>query len=110
MALEGSIHNGEIVLDGAITWEEGTRIRIEAIPETGPQTETPPALPTLERKPIACLQEIKARLAREEADPSLRPKGKPLAETLARFIGCLDGLPEDASVNVDHYLYGHPKK
>ena len=25
-------------------------------------------------------------------------------------IGCLDGLPEDAALNVDHYLYGHPKR
>jgi hypothetical protein len=31
-------------------------------------------------------------------------------EQLAPFIGKIDGLPEDASINVDHYLYGHPKK
>ena len=31
-------------------------------------------------------------------------------EQLKPFIGKIEGLPEDASTNVDHYLYGHPKK
>jgi hypothetical protein len=26
------------------------------------------------------------------------------------FAGKVTGLPEDASTNVDHYLYGHPKQ
>ncbi len=34
----------------------------------------------------------------------------PLAETLKDFIGILEGLPEDAAINHDHYLYGTPKK
>ncbi len=25
-------------------------------------------------------------------------------------IGKAEGLPQDASANVDHYLYGHPKQ
>ena len=33
-----------------------------------------------------------------------------LAERLAPFIGCLDGLPSDLAENHDHYLYGLPKK
>lgn len=33
-----------------------------------------------------------------------------LAETLKDFIGVLEGLPEDAAINHDHYLYGTPKK
>lgn len=33
-----------------------------------------------------------------------------LAERLAPFIGCLDGLPSDFSENHDHYLYGVPKR
>ena len=33
-----------------------------------------------------------------------------LAERLAPFIGCLDGLPSDLAENHDHYLYGVPKK
>ncbi len=33
-----------------------------------------------------------------------------IAERLAPIIGTVDGLPEDASENHDHYLYGAPKK
>ena len=33
-----------------------------------------------------------------------------LLERLAPFVGKLEGLPPDASVNVDHYLYGLPKR
>lgn len=33
-----------------------------------------------------------------------------LAERLAGVIGKAEGLPEDASRNVNHYLYGHPKQ
>lgn len=29
---------------------------------------------------------------------------------LMRFAGIIKDMPEDASLNVDHYLYGHPKK
>ncbi|NLF09381.1 MAG: hypothetical protein GX594_15585 [Pirellulaceae bacterium] len=32
-----------------------------------------------------------------------------LFECLEPFIGKLEGLPSDASVNLDHYLYGVPK-
>jgi hypothetical protein len=33
-----------------------------------------------------------------------------LYERLRPVIGAAKCLPPDASVNVDHYLYGHPKK
>ena len=33
-----------------------------------------------------------------------------LYERMKPFIGKIDGLPPDASQNIDHYLYGHPKK
>ena len=33
-----------------------------------------------------------------------------LYERLKPFIGTVEGMPEDASQNIDHYLYGHPKK
>ena len=33
-----------------------------------------------------------------------------LYETLKPFIGAFKGLPPDASVNHDHYLYGTPKQ
>jgi hypothetical protein len=33
-----------------------------------------------------------------------------LYDRLKPLIGAARNLPPDASVNVDHYLYGHPKK
>jgi hypothetical protein len=33
-----------------------------------------------------------------------------LYERLKPFIGKAEGLPPDASVNLDHYLYGVPKQ
>jgi len=36
--------------------------------------------------------------------------GPTLAERLARVIGRAKGLPPDASLNHDYYLYGLPKK
>jgi hypothetical protein len=33
-----------------------------------------------------------------------------LAERVKGFIGCLEGVPADAALNHDHYLYGTPKK
>lgn len=35
---------------------------------------------------------------------------KPLSERLSSIIGKAQGLPEDAAVNHDHYLYGSPKR
>ena len=36
--------------------------------------------------------------------------GPTLYETLKPFIGCLNDMPPDMSVNLDHYLYGAPKQ
>lgn len=33
-----------------------------------------------------------------------------LYEQMKPFIGKIEGLPPDASENIDHYLYGYPKK
>lgn len=40
------------------------------------------------------------------ADPDPRPIGKKLLD----FAGTVEGLPEDFSINHDHYLYGTPKR
>jgi hypothetical protein len=33
-----------------------------------------------------------------------------LRRGLMKFSGKAEGLPKDASLNLDHYLYGHPKR
>jgi hypothetical protein len=40
-----------------------------------------------------------------------KEQGMPsVCETLKDFLGKAEGLPPDASVNLDHYLYGLPKR
>ena len=33
-----------------------------------------------------------------------------LLERMKNFVGVIDDLPEDSSSNLDHYLYGTPKR
>jgi predicted DNA-binding antitoxin AbrB/MazE fold protein len=33
-----------------------------------------------------------------------------LLERMKDFVGVVDNLPPDASINLDHYLYGTPKR
>ena len=52
-----------------------------------------------------------------KVEPMESPETSPMAddeltlyERLKPLIGKLEGLPPDASVNIDHYLYGLPKR
>lgn len=55
---------------------------------------------------VVSVHPLKAR--RRTARGSRRPPT--LAQRLAPFIGKAKGLPPDASTNLDHYLYGLPKR
>jgi hypothetical protein len=33
-----------------------------------------------------------------------------LHDVLKPLVGIVDDMPEDSSLNIDHYLYGHSKK
>ncbi len=43
------------------------------------------------------------------AEQSNSEEGESLYDLLKPVIGAAKGLPPDASLNVDHYLYGQPK-
>ena len=45
-----------------------------------------------------------------EAAETCAPRQDTLAEVMLRFAGKAKGLPPDASLNHDHYLYGTPKR
>jgi len=53
-------------------------------------------------------EEEKYRVEAIEAPP--KPAKRSLLDRLGDVVGKAEGLPADASQNVDHYLYGHPKK
>jgi len=84
MTIRGKIKNGKVVLDDPKVFAEGTEVEVR------------PAKP------------------RKRSTKAHKPRGKSrprtLAERLANVVGKATGLPADASVNHDHYLYGTPKK
>jgi hypothetical protein len=54
--------------------------------------------------------ELEIRVVAEELAEPQDQTAPSLYERLRPVIGMAKGLPADASENVDHYLYGHPKK
>jgi hypothetical protein len=49
-----------------------------------------------------------AKVTIDFASDPVMPEG--YVSPLLKYAGMAQGLPSDASVNVDHYLYGHPKR
>lgn len=43
-------------------------------------------------------------------EPEGQPSGKTFAERFAKYIGVVDDMPADLAENIDHYLYGAPKR
>ena len=54
--------------------------------------------------------EVRVEMVTAAAESPTETAGLSLYDRLKPLIGAAKGLPPDASVNVDHYLYGHPKK
>ena len=54
--------------------------------------------------------EVEVHLLTEGPSAGVTGKIPPLRQRLTDFVGQADGLPPDASVNLDHYLYGLPKR
>ena len=52
---------------------------------------------------------VSVRLLKASAATS-KQRMRTLYEGLKPFIGMANGLPPDASMNVEHYLYGGPKQ
>jgi hypothetical protein len=84
MTVRGKVKNGKVVLDDPKVLPEGTEVEVR------------PAR-----------RKLSAR-SKKPAKTKSRPRS--LAERLAPFIGEAKGLPPDASVDLDHYLYGLPKR
>ncbi len=80
MVYRGHVKNGVVVLDESTSLPEGAEVRVEVV-----ETEA-------------------------GGQPTGEPSGATLYERYKSVIGKATGLPADASQNVDHYLYGHPKK
>ena len=68
-------------------------------------------------EPLALPEGARVRLHVEEQNggevspsSSAGDKSPSLFDRLSNVIGSIDDLPEDSSTNLDHYLYGQPKR
>lgn len=66
-------------------------------------------------EPLALPEGARVRLRVEEKNGAEESQGNPterelptLLERMKDFVGTVHNLPPDASVNLDHYLYGTP--
>ena len=64
--------------------------------------EDAPILPAGVEAEVRLLAEGAARLEKERVAS--------VCEVMRDFVGKAEGLPPDASINLDHYLYGLPKR
>jgi hypothetical protein len=79
MTFRGRVKNGVIVLDPPASLPEGEEVEVVACPK------------------------------KAETNPHLPDQSQTLYDVLRDVIGKAEGLPDDISVNHDHYLYGTPK-
>jgi hypothetical protein len=84
MSVRGKMKNGKVVLDDPKALPDGVAVEVR---------------PAKKRKPSP-----RAKKPKATAQP------RTLADRLANVMGKATGLPPDASVNHDHYLYGAPKQ
>jgi hypothetical protein len=79
MTLHGHVENGAIVFDSPLALPEGVAVEVHV---------------------------ISVDASRETPASSEMPS---LLDRMKDFVGTFEGLPSDASVNLDHYFYGSPK-
>jgi len=62
-------------------------------------------------EPVKLPEGVAVRIELAETPPTAdEDTGPSFAERYASVIGKAQGLPEDAAENIDHYLYGLPKR
>ncbi len=54
--------------------------------------------------------EVEVRLLGDNSSQEGEEEIPSVCEALKDFVGKAEGLPPDASINLDHYLYGLPKR
>lgn len=67
----------------------------------------PLALPEGARVHLRVEEESEVKQADEDRPEAELPT---LLERMKDFVGTVDNLPPDSSINLDHYLYGTPKR
>ncbi len=81
--IDAVYHQGVFRPIDPVTLPEGTRVHLRIVEENG---------------------------AEHSANKSAEGELPTLLERMKDFVGTVHNLPPDASVNLDHYLYGTPKR
>ena len=81
MVYRGHVKGGVVVLEPSAVLPEGVEVRVEIV--------VAPA---------------------QDEGPLLDEHGETLGKKLMKYAGRAVGLPEDAAISHDHYLYGTPKR
>lgn len=118
MTFTGHIRGGVVVLNTPVPLPDGTPVTVTpSAAATAPATNgdaPPPVINPRTGRPYPSYipPEMAEKLRRQDSGeepvvdgPSLFDRLKPLIEAAGD-----SGLPTDAALNHDHYLYGHPKK
>ncbi len=136
MTYRGHVRSGQIVLDAPADLPEGAAVSVEV--EAARRGETAVAVDR-DEAPLGAGQQL-ANPSKADIDPDdsgmsigrlrlmkfvgcidglppdespcqdANPDGDQTEPAWMRLAGTVHGLPEDAAVNLDHYLYGHPKQ
>lgn len=80
MVYNGIVKNGLVVFEGDIRPPEGSAVCVSVIASNG------------------------------EPRGEVAPAAPTIWDRLLGLAGSVEGLPPDAARNIDHYLYGHPKR
>ena len=91
MTYRGRVKGGVVVLERGAKLREGELVTV--FPRVGR---------------ARALAKSKTTRATPGANHSRKPTG--LAKLLLKHAGVIKDLPPDLSANLDHYLYGHPKR
>jgi hypothetical protein len=89
MTVRGKVKNGKVLLDNPKALPEGTEVEVRPVKKRAVKKPAKPA----NAKPAKA-----------------KPRPRSIADRLRRVIGIAKGLPSDMSINLDHYLYGLPKR
>jgi hypothetical protein len=85
MTVRGKVSKGKVLLDDPEAIPEGTEVEVRPVKKRAPSRP-------------------------HKSGKKKKLPARSLADRLRPFIGKAKGLPPDMSVNLDHYLYGLPKK
>jgi hypothetical protein len=84
MVIRGKVKKGKVLLDDPKALPDGMEVEVRPVKKRQPKAKSP--------------------------RPKAKTRPRSLADVFANVIGKAKGLPPDASINHDYYLYGLPKK